>query len=367
MPCAERSSLPGSANRGSASSWAVPAAFDPCSLTAISMDRSGPANGSLRDLPRAGRGKERGRGTGPRPLGESSASLALLDLQHAGQTGVVGRVEAVDRSPAVDEALDELDLLRVREDVVDLVVEIVDRIRPTDQERVVETATERVRGAPLGEPAGGQRGVRVAIAVGLDGVVVRVHVTEQDHRPGAVGRTARSNQLSRLSGTDVALAERRSLVGFVAARAVERLEVRVHEVEALSVSLHVDRVPPTGDVERNVDRRRETDMQQRAVCAAGRVLELDPGALPNEDRVAHRQALVVIRSGETAAVAVVVDRKLCIELRLDVGEHVADGLLALLPLLLLALVHGADEIREEVTSLWIGHRCGRMIHDVRVR
>src|SRR4051794_32844400 len=51
---------------------------------------------------------------------------SLLDLQHARQRGVIRRVEAVDRSPAVDEALHETDLLRVREDVVDLVVEIVD-------------------------------------------------------------------------------------------------------------------------------------------------------------------------------------------------------------------------------------------------
>src|SRR5215217_8446944 len=99
---------------------------------------------------------------------------SLLDLQDAGQRRVIGGVEAVDRCPAVDEALHELDLLRVREDVVDLVVEIVDRVRPTDQERIVETTAERVRGAPLGESAGGQSGVRVPIAIRLDGVVVRV-------------------------------------------------------------------------------------------------------------------------------------------------------------------------------------------------
>src|SRR5215217_3291145 len=96
---------------------------------------------------------------------------SLLDLQDAGQRRVIGGVEAVDRCPAVDEALHELDLLRVREDVVDLVVEIVDRVRPTDQERIVEAAAQRIRGAALREPAREQRRVGVAIAVGLDGVV----------------------------------------------------------------------------------------------------------------------------------------------------------------------------------------------------
>ena len=36
---------------------------------------------------------------------------------------MIRQVEAVDRCPAVDEALDETNLVRIREDVVDLVVD----------------------------------------------------------------------------------------------------------------------------------------------------------------------------------------------------------------------------------------------------
>src|SRR5919106_6827503 len=96
----------------------------------------------------------RGRGGVPRPPRTAVCHSALLDLQHARHAGVIRRVEPVDRCPAVDEALHEPDLALVREDVIDLVVEIVDRVRPTDQEGVVETTAERIGGAPLAEPTG---------------------------------------------------------------------------------------------------------------------------------------------------------------------------------------------------------------------
>ncbi len=58
----------------------------------------------------------------------------------------------------------------------------------------------------------------------------------------------------------------------------------------------------------------QPDPQQGVERPARRALESDADALADQDRVAHRQALVVVGAREPVAVAVVVDGKLGVEL-----------------------------------------------------
>src|SRR5262249_10136493 len=150
--------------------------------------------------------------------------------------------------------------------------------------------------------------------------------------------------LRRLRGADVALAELGALVRLVARAAVERLEMRVDEAELLLAVLDVDGGPASRDGQGG-DAPRDRLLEQRVVGAAGRVRGLDPAALPDEDRVAHRQALVVVRAERRG---VPDDRGLEVELVLLDGDLVLE--------LLALAIQRVDEVGEEVTALGIRRR-----------
>ena len=119
---------------------------------------------------------------------------------------------------------------------------------------------------------------------------------------------------------------------------------------------YVDGRPAAGDVDGQ--RAAELHLQQRVEVPLVSVADLD-AASSDQDRVAHRQPLVVALAGQAEAAGAVVDRELEVELVLDAGDLVAQRLLALL--LLALLVQLREQVGEEVSARGIGLRRRRAV------